>query len=160
MPSWRVSVSASSPTATYGLPSVIVKLVTLTGCVAVMLVVVRFRSLPEVPTFPSTIAVPPEVERRNHVAVPVAFALESCVIALSVRTPAAAPGANVALHVSSARSVVAAPPVAGREPSYIRRSPEAPTAAVISSRRAVRCVFEYARAFIQPPFSTSPSACG
>ena len=90
---------------------------TLTGCVATMLVVVRFRSEPDVPTFPSTFAVPPEVVMRNHVAVPVAFALESCVMAFRVRTPAAAPAAKVALQVSSASRVVAAPPVAGREPS-------------------------------------------
>ena len=100
-----------------GLPSVITKLVTLTGWPETMLVVVKFKSLPDVPTLPSTTAVPPLVVSRNHVAVPVLLADASVVMALSVNTPAAAAGAAVALKANSASKVVAAPPVAGRVPS-------------------------------------------
>lgn len=60
---------------------------------------------------------PSDCTIRNQVAVPVAFAELSEVMALRVRTPPDAPGANVALQVSSARRVVAVPPVAGLLPS-------------------------------------------
>jgi len=93
------------------------KLVTDTGWPDTIDVVVKFKSLPEVLTLPSNTNVAPLVVILNQVAVPVALALASCVIAFNVNTPDAAPGANVALHVSCANSVVAAPPVAGREPS-------------------------------------------
>jgi hypothetical protein len=93
------------------------KLDMLTGCVATILVVVRFKSDPLVPTLPSrTKVVPSDLTILNHVAVPVLFALESWVIAFSVKTPPLDDGANVALQVSSARSVVAVPPAAGRVP--------------------------------------------
>ncbi len=59
------------------LPSVMTNEVTDTGCPETMLVVVRFRSEPEVPTFPSSTNVAPLVVMRNHVAVPVALAEES-----------------------------------------------------------------------------------
>ncbi len=94
----------------------IVNEVTLTGPPDTSDPVFKFRSEPEVPTLKSAMKVPPEVTRRAHVAVPVAFADESCVIALSVSTPPEAAGANVALQVSSASRVVAVPPVAGRVP--------------------------------------------
>jgi hypothetical protein len=90
--------------------------VTLTAAPVTIEVVFKFKSEPDVPTLPSHTKVPPEVTSLNHVAVSVAFADESWVIALSVKTPPDAAGANVALQVSSANSVVAAPPVAGREP--------------------------------------------
>jgi len=80
-------------------------------------VVVKFRSEPDVPTLPSIQKVADASTTRNQVAVPVAFALESCVIALAVRTPDDAPAAEVVLNVNSARRVVAAPPEAGRDPS-------------------------------------------
>ena len=55
-----------------------------------------------------TVVLPAESTRRNHVAVPVALALESAVMAFSVSTPELAAGANVALSVSSASSADAA----------------------------------------------------
>jgi len=98
--------------------AVIVKLETATLPVATMLTEFRLRSAPEVPTVPSkTWVEPPDCTIRNHVAVPVAFADESDVIAFNVNTPPDAAGANVALQVSSARRVVAVPPVAGCVPS-------------------------------------------
>jgi hypothetical protein len=52
--------------------------------VAVIEVVTKFRSAPEVPTPPSTTTVEPLLwTMRNQVAIPVALADESCVIALS-----------------------------------------------------------------------------
>jgi hypothetical protein len=101
----------------YAFGAVIVNDVTATELPATMLVVFKFRSDPDVPTFPSsTWVVPSDLTSRNHVAVPVASADESDVIELRVRTPLDAEGANVALQVSSASSVVAVPPVAGRVP--------------------------------------------
>ena len=101
----------------YGLPSVITKLVTLTGWVAVMETVVRFKSLPLVPTLPSMTKAAVESTTLNQDAVPVALADESCVMADAVNTPLAAAADDGSLNVSSARRVVAAPPVAGRVPS-------------------------------------------
>ena len=82
-----------------------------------MVVVERFKSAPEVPTVPSIQKVPEESTTRNHVAVPEALAEESCVIALAVNTPPEAPGKLGSLKVSSANSVVAAPPAAGFVPA-------------------------------------------
>jgi hypothetical protein len=88
-----------------------------TGCVETIVVDVKLRSLPDVPTLPSMTNVPPEVTIRNHVAVPEALALASVVIALNVKTPEEDAAAAVALRGSSARRVVAVPPDAGRVPS-------------------------------------------
>ena len=91
--------------------------VTATGPPETSEVVLRFRSEPLVPTSPSsTKVVPSDLTMRNHVAVPVAFAELSCVMAFNVYTPPDAAGANVALHVNSANNVVAVPAVAGRVP--------------------------------------------
>lgn len=99
------------------LPAVMENALTATGPPLTIDKVFKFKSLPLVPQFPSTMWVAPEVVMRNHAAVPVAFADESVVIALRVSTPPDAPGANVALHVNCASRVVAVPPVAGRVPS-------------------------------------------
>jgi hypothetical protein len=101
------------------LPSVIANDVTLTVAPEEMDVVERFRSAPDVPTDPWTFAVPPDVTNLKNDAVPVASADESDVIALAVRTPPDAAGANVELSGSCARSVFplnAAPTFAGGVP--------------------------------------------
>src|SRR3990167_9021278 len=102
----------------YALPSVITNEVTDTVPPATIDTLLRFRSEPAVPTLPSITKVEPsDWTIRNHVAVSVAFADESWVIAFAVNTPFTAAGANaVALQVNSASRVVAAPPVAGRVP--------------------------------------------
>jgi hypothetical protein len=97
---------------------VIVALVTVTGCVATIDVVTRFKSLPLVPTLPSMQQVPVESTTRNHVAVPVAFALESVnagvLSNVSTWPDSVAHGSE---SVISESSVVAVPHVPGREPS-------------------------------------------
>jgi hypothetical protein len=68
------------------------------------------------PAGASIIAVPPEVVTRHQVQVPDNAALV-VVMALTVKTPAAAAGAKVAEHGKSQSRLVAAPPVAGWVPS-------------------------------------------
>jgi hypothetical protein len=58
--------------------------------------------------------VPVESTQRNHVAVPVAFALESAVMDANVKTPEAMVDLHGSVNVSSASRVVADPQVAGR----------------------------------------------
>lgn len=99
------------------MPSVMVIDVTETFAEATMASVFRLRSLPDVPTLPSMTMVEPFAARiRYHVAVPVAFAEESAVMVEKARKPPDTVPEGPA-SVSSARRVVAAPPVAGRVPS-------------------------------------------
>ena len=84
-----------------------------------ILIVAVFKttSVPDVPTEKSATCVEPsDCTMRPHVAV---LAARPVVLLGSVglSTPAAAPAANGDPIVNSASSVVAAPPVAGREPS-------------------------------------------
>ncbi len=70
-----------------------------------MLVVLRFKSAPEVPTEKSTTRVVPlDCTKDPHVAVPVAPAVAD-VIELAVKTPDAAPDANVELKANVANNV-------------------------------------------------------
>lgn len=117
----------------------IVALVIATEMPDVMVVLFRFISDPDVPQFPSTTAAPALVVKRHHVAVPDATAL-ALVMALMVRTPPDAAGANVAEHGSSASFVVSVPPVAGRVPEKMRNKPLAPTADVMALSMALRTV--------------------
>jgi hypothetical protein len=111
-------VTGGDGMAGYAFGAVIVKLEIETVPAVTIDVEFKLRSAPDVPTLPSNTWVePPDWTIRNQVAVPVAFADESWVIAFNVSTPLDAPGANVELQVSSASSVVAVPPVAGRDPS-------------------------------------------
>lgn len=82
-----------------------------------MAVELKLRSEPLVPQLPSYTQVPVESTTRNQVAVPVALALESAVIAENVSTPPEAAAQAGSEQVSSAKSVVAVPQVAGRVPS-------------------------------------------
>jgi hypothetical protein len=98
-----------------------VKLETLTVWWMLMLVEFRTRFAVAVSTEPSnTTVVPSDFRQRNHVAVPVAFASVSLVIALNVIRPPEAAGAAVALNRSSASSTcepMAVSAVAGWVPS-------------------------------------------
>ena len=69
--------------------------------------VLKLISSPDVPTVTSILVVPPDVAIRAHVAVPVASALVSDVIAAAVSTPFDAAGKAAALNVSVASSVCA-----------------------------------------------------
>lgn len=69
------------------------------------LTLMRTRSAEAVPTEPSkTTVVPSDLSARNHVAVPVASAALSCVIAFAVATPATADAKAGLPKRSSARS--------------------------------------------------------
>jgi hypothetical protein len=81
---------------TYALGAVIEKPVHATGPPATIETVFILRSAPEVETVPWNTAVPPEVVTRKKVAVPVASAELSWVIAFKVKTPPEAPAAKVA----------------------------------------------------------------
>jgi hypothetical protein len=81
---------------------VIVKLDTATLPPTVIDTEFKFKSAPEVPTEKSTMRVPAEVVSVPHVAVPVASAEASVVIAFAVKTPPEAAGAKVADKASSA----------------------------------------------------------
>lgn len=76
----------------------------------------RFKSEPEVPTLISTQQVPVESTILDHVAVPVAFAEASAVMAENV-SACEATEPDGSEQVISAKSVVAVPQVAGLEPS-------------------------------------------
>lgn len=68
----------------------------------------RFKLAPDVPTEPSMMTVVPSLlSRRNHVAVPAAFALESDVMAFAAAEPEDAPAKAVAFMVNSARRTCA-----------------------------------------------------
>lgn len=84
---------------------------------AMMLVELRFMSDPDVPTDPSITAVPPDLYARNHVAVPVASADASAVIALNVRTPfETVPGVAANGNTANTVPVAAVAGFAGRVP--------------------------------------------
>jgi hypothetical protein len=134
--------------------------------VAMLVVPVKFRSAPDVPTAPSTRAVPPEVVRRYQVAavpepapaVPVPFA-----IAPTVSTPAdAAP--NVAAHVwveSATCDVTAVSGDAGCVPLYKVRIADAPAAVLIAACCEVFNAAEYFRFdAIQAPEMKMPALSG
>jgi hypothetical protein len=108
--------SAIAISALYGLPRVTVHAVIESVTPELTVVVLRFKSEPDVPIEPSRqMVVPSALKTRNHEAVPAAVPV---VLAGSVglSTPPEAAGANGEPSVKVPSTVVAVPPVAGRVP--------------------------------------------
>ena len=124
------------------MPIVQLEMLIVRPMLIVVVAKIIFAPEPAIPTVPSSTNVPPDVVIRYHVAVPAADPVNpEGTVGVKLTVPPNVPvaaGAKGVPRVPAASSVVTAPPVAGRVPSYNLIMPALPTADVFASPLALR----------------------